>query len=220
MRSIRAKVTTLTVCAVAVALTVAILLGFLVIRSMAETNAERTLRLLCETGQKNLNAYYDSVAQSVEIVSSFVDGDLKSLEEEELRAQVDRTRDIFAKTAKRTNGVLTYYYRIDPAVSADVKGFWYTNLDGEGFEEHEVTDITLYDTEDTSALVWFTVPKSTGLAAALYYGQPGCAGAFLQCSGLLPGSFCLRRRHGDRLFDHGEAGGQHPAIHQRLCFYQ
>ena len=101
MRSIRAKVTTLTVCAVAVALTVAILLGFLVIRSMAETNAERTLRLLCETGQKNLNAYYDSVAQSVEIVSSFVDGDLKSLEEEELRAQVDRTRDIFAKTAKR-----------------------------------------------------------------------------------------------------------------------
>ena len=167
MRSIRAKVTTLTVCAVAVALTVAILLGFLVIRSMAETNAERTLRLLCETGQKNLNAYYDSVAQSVEIVSSFVDGDLKSLEEEELRAQVDRTRDIFAKTAKRTNGVLTYYYRIDPAVSADVKGFWYTNLDGEGFEEHEVTDITLYDTEDTSALVWFTVPKSTGRAVWL-----------------------------------------------------
>ena len=167
MKSIRAKVTTLTVCAVAVAMTVATLLGALVIRSMAETNAERTLRLLCETGQKNLNAYYDSVAQSVEIVSSFVDGDLKGLEEEELLAHVDRTRDIFAKTAKRTNGVLTYYYRLDPAVSDSVKGFWYTNLDGEGFEEHEVTDITLYDTEDTSALVWFTVPKSTGRAVWL-----------------------------------------------------
>ena len=36
------------------------------------------------------------------------------------------------------------------------------NLDGEGFEEHEVTDITLYDTQDTSRLVWFTVPKYTG----------------------------------------------------------
>ena len=62
----------------------------------------------------------------------------------------------------RTNGILTYYYRIDPAVSSEVKGFWYVNLDGEGFQEHEVTDITKYDTEDTSQLVWFTVPKATG----------------------------------------------------------
>ncbi|MBP5727582.1 MAG: hypothetical protein J6Y48_10965 [Clostridia bacterium] len=101
MKSIRAKVTTLTVCAVAVAMTVATLLGALVIRSMAETNAERTLRLLCETGQKNLNAYYDSVAQSVEIVSSFVDGDLKGLEEEELLAHVDEAiRDVDSLVAQ------------------------------------------------------------------------------------------------------------------------
>ncbi|MGX8706711.1 MAG: sensor domain-containing diguanylate cyclase, partial [bacterium] len=38
----------------------------------------------------------------------------------------------------------------------------YMDLDGEGFVEHEVTDITLYDTEDTSRLVWFTVPKYKG----------------------------------------------------------
>ena len=97
-------------------------------------------------------------------VSSFADGELKGLEESALQAHVDRTRDIFARAANRTNGVLTYYYRIDPAVSDTVKGFWYTNLDGEGFTEHQVTDITLYDTEDTSALVWFTVPKATGKA--------------------------------------------------------
>ena len=45
-----------------------------------------------------------------------------------------------------------------------MKGFWYTNLDGEGFIPHEVTDITRYDTQDTSKLVWFTVPKHTGEA--------------------------------------------------------
>ena len=147
-----------------IAIIVAALLGTLAIRSMAEDNAERTLHLLCETGQKNLDAYFDSIEQSVGMVASFADSDLKNLEEEELRAHVDRTRDIFAKAANRTNGVLTYYYRIDPAVSDTVKGFWYTNLDGEGFTEHEVTDITLYDTEDTSSLVWFTVPKATGRA--------------------------------------------------------
>ena len=150
-----------------IAIIVAALLGTLAIRSMAEDNAERTLHLLCETGQKNLDAYFDSIEQSVGMVASFADSDLKNLEEEELRAHVDRTRDIFAKAANRTNGVLTYYYRIDPAVSDKVKGFRYTNLDGEGFAEHEVTDITLYDTEDTSALVWFTVPKASGRAVWL-----------------------------------------------------
>ena len=164
MKSIRSKITILTASAVVIAVIVAALLGTLAIRSMANSNAERTLRLLCETGQKNLDAYFDSIEQSVETVSSFADGDLKGLEESALQAHVDRTRDIFARAANRTNGVLTYYYRIDPAVSDTVKGFWYTNLDGEGFTEHQVTDITLYDTEDTSALVWFTVPKATGRA--------------------------------------------------------
>ena len=167
MKSIRSKITVLIVSAVAAAMIIATLLGTLAIRSMAESNAERTLRLLCETGQKNLDAYYDSVEQSVETVSSFADGDLQGLDAETLQAHVDRTRDIFAKAANRTNGVLTYYYRIDPAVSDTVKGFWYTNLDGEGFTEHQVTDITLYDTEDTSALVWFTVPKASGRAVWL-----------------------------------------------------
>ena len=164
MRSIRTKITILTISSVMIAIIVAALLGTMAIRSMADENAERTLHLLCETGQKNLDAYFDSIEQSVGMVASFADSDLKNLEEEELRAHVDRTRDIFAKAANRTNGVLTYYYRIDPAVSDKVKGFWYTNLDGEGFAEHEVTDITLYDTEDTSSLVWFTVPKATGRA--------------------------------------------------------
>ena len=43
-----------------------------------------------------------------------------------------------------------------------MKGFWYVGQSGGSFEEHEVTDITQYDTDDTSSPVWFTVPKATG----------------------------------------------------------
>jgi hypothetical protein len=32
--------------------------------------------------------------------------------------------------------VLTYYFRIDPDISEDVKGFWYVYQDG-AFKEHE-----------------------------------------------------------------------------------
>lgn len=162
MKSIRSKVTLLTVCIVIATVTVVTTLGAIAIKSIGEKDAEQMLLMMCQTGQKNLDHYFVSVEQSVEMVSSFVRQDLDGLESDKLQAHVDRTRSIFADTANHTNGVLTYYYRIDPAVSKTVKGFWYTNLDGDGFEEHEVTDITLYDTEDTSNLVWFTVPKMKG----------------------------------------------------------
>ena len=164
MRSIRTKTTFLTVAAIIVAMTVATTLGAYAIKNIGESHAEQVLRLLCETGQKNLDGYFRSMEQAAEMVASFVDGDLKSLDDESLQANVERTRTLFERTARKTSGVLTYYYRIDPAVSGTVKGFWYTNLDGEGFREHEVTDITLYDTADTSSLVWFTVPKDEGRA--------------------------------------------------------
>ena len=164
MKSIRTRIMILTVLAVVISITVATLLGALAISSIGRSSSEQTIRMLCQTGKTNLNSYFESVEQSVGIVSSFAEQDLDGLGDEALAAHVRRTETVFERSAAKTNGVLTYYYRIDPAVSGQVRGFWYTDLEGDGFEEHEVTDITLYDTEDTSALVWFTVPKFTGKA--------------------------------------------------------
>lgn len=36
------------------------------------------------------------------------------------------------------------------------------DVDGKGFASHKVTDISQYDTADTSKLVWYTVPKNLG----------------------------------------------------------
>ena len=165
MRSIRVKTMFLTVCAIVAAITAVTLLSVAAIRQIGDASSNQLLSLLCETGQKNLDSYFKSVKQSVAMVSSFVESDIsdiESLEPEELQRHIDRVSALLEKTAYQTNGVLTYYYRIDPAVSETVRGFWYTNLDGETFREHEVTDITRYNTEDTSTLVWFTVPKATG----------------------------------------------------------
>ena len=162
MNSIRTKTTLLTVAAIVISLTVATLFGVVAIKNIGNQSSEQMLLLLCETGEKNLDSYFESVEQSVEMVSSFIDEDLTELSDRELAEHIDRTRIIFERTANKTHGVLTYYYRIDPEVSGTVKGFWYTFLDGNGFTEHEVTDITKYDTSDTSRLVWFTTPKFTG----------------------------------------------------------
>ncbi|MDO4808332.1 MAG: cache domain-containing protein, partial [Coriobacteriales bacterium] len=159
--------TLLTLCVIIITVTSMAILSVVFIRSTAQQESNQLLLLLCETGERNLDYYFNSVQKSVSKVASFVEADLDGLEDEQLARHVKRVRKHFDEMASKTNGVLTYYYRIDPAISDGVKGFWYTDLNGEGFVEHEVTDITKYNTEDTSKLVWFTVPKNEGAAVWL-----------------------------------------------------
>ena len=162
MRSLRTRITLMTVFVLLIAVAVISAATVLFLRSNEQRKSDQLLLLLCETGEKNLDYYFNSTQKSVAKVASFAQTDMSGLDDESLALNVDHVRAFFDETANKTNGVLTYYYRIDPAVSDQVKGFWYTDLMGEGFIEHEVTDISLYDTEDTDSLVWFTVPKNSG----------------------------------------------------------
>ncbi len=164
MRSLRTRITLMTVCVIVIAVALVTLLSVIFIRRTEQRESDQLLLLLCETGERNLDYYFNSVQKSVRKVASFAEADLEGLETEQLERHMERVGKYFDEMASKTNGVLTYYYRVDPAVSETVKGFWYTDLEGEGFTPHEVTDITLYDTADISRLVWFTVPK--------YNGQP------------------------------------------------
>ena len=162
MKSLRTKMTLLTISVIILVVISMALISIIFIRTNEKQQSNQLLLLLCETGERNLDYYFDSVQKSVRRVAAYVESDLDGLEDEQLERHMERVGKKFDEMASKTNGVLTYYYRIDPAVSQTVKGFWYMDLDGEGFVEHEVTDITLYDTEDTSKLVWFTVPKYNG----------------------------------------------------------
>ena len=152
----------LAVSAIVVSIAVATVFGISSIRELGNNNSEKMLTMLCETGEKNLDHYFESMEQSVVMVASFAEADLDTIELSDLGEHVERTKNVFNNIAENTNGVLTYYYRIDPEVSKDVDGFWYIDVDGKGFASHKVTDISQYDTADTSKLVWYTVPKNLG----------------------------------------------------------
>ena len=150
--------------AIVLATGIAIFLGINATMNVGETSAEQILHLLCETGDKNLDQYFEGIEKSVKLASSYIEDDLSGTDPQDLPAHVDRVREVVGKIAGETAGVLTYYYRIDPVYSDKASGLWYVDMDSRGFTEHEVTDISSYDTSDTSQLVWFTVPKSTGKA--------------------------------------------------------
>ena len=161
--SLRTRITITMLGVILAALAVTTLLSAVFIRTTESQKSDQLLRMLCETGERSLDYYFDSVQNTVSKVTSYAEEDLEDVDnDEEFAEHMERIREYFSMMASKTKGVMTYYYRIDPSVSTDVKGFWYTDLTGDGFVEHEVTDITLYDVEDTSKLVWFTVPKHEG----------------------------------------------------------
>ena len=162
MRSLRTKLAVTMLCVMFTAIMFITLLSVIFIRNTASRKSDQLLHMLCENGQYSLNYYFDSVQNSVNDITTFVENDLQGLDDVRFEEHMENAREYFDFVVSHTNGVLTYYYRIDPSVSSTVKGFWYTNLDGKGFIPHEVTDITLYDVNDTSKLVWFTVPKFEG----------------------------------------------------------
>lgn len=161
MKSIRKKVTLLVICAIVVSLGITAFIGAVSIKNQGKRDSDKILYLMCQTGRMDLESYFNSVEHSVKTVSTLIQGSLDGVSDDQLARHVEQAGVIFGEVARQANGVLTYYYRIDPALSETVKGFWYVNLDAKGFYKHEVTDITQYDTNDTSRIVWFTVPKAT-----------------------------------------------------------
>jgi len=161
MKSIRSRITLIIIIAVVLSTGSAMALGIRDVISLGQDSSEQALKLLCENGEKNLDYYFDSVGQSVEMVASYAEADIESGSTDDLKEHVKRVDIFFGKIARQTSGVLTYYYRLDPSVSKDVTGFWYVEADGNGFTEHEVTDITKYDLNDTTQLVWYTVPRAS-----------------------------------------------------------
>ena len=164
MRSLRSRTILLNVIAITVAILVATIISAFSVANLGHSSSEQSLRLLCETGKSSLNYYFKSVEQSVKTVSSLIDADLDAIPEATLVADfhehMNQADTIFREAALNTNGVFTYYYRIDPSIDAVTgeKGFWYTNLDGKGFVSHEVTDIS----DEKNECVWFYTPKETG----------------------------------------------------------
>ena len=174
MGSIRTKISILNVIAVTVALIVAAIIASVSFASFAHNSTEQTVSLLAETGKNSLNYYFKSVEQSVKTVSTLVNEDLDAnIKDDDLtntyKAHVDYVRKIFIETSKNTNGVFSFYYRVDLSITDSTggrengeKGFWYVYSDElNDFENHQVSAL------DESECRWFTEPKNKGEAVWL-----------------------------------------------------
>ena len=78
MHSLRTRITLVTVCLIVIAVGIVTTLGVLFIRKSERQETNQLLLLLCETGERNLDYYFNSVQKSVGKVSTFVEEDIFS----------------------------------------------------------------------------------------------------------------------------------------------
>ncbi len=166
MRSIRTKTVLLNLISIAAAITITTVISAISVANQGHESSEKQLALLCESGKNNLNSYFRSVEQSTNTVSTLIDSNLDAIAEadfyDHFTNHVEQAELIFNEAAINTNGVITYYYRIDPSISSVTNelGFWYVDLNGTGFVEHAVSDLT----DDSLECKWFFDTKAAGHA--------------------------------------------------------
>ena len=95
VRSLKTKLAVTILCVIFVVIMAITLLCTIFIRRTASRKAEQLLLMLCENGQYSLNYYFDSVQSSVNNITTFVEEDLKGLDDKQLAEHMENAREYF-----------------------------------------------------------------------------------------------------------------------------
>ena len=185
MRSIRVKITAITVAAILTGILTVFAACFTTIRAENDRRSVETMNLIAQDTEKSLEKYIESIEQSVEmaanICSDSLDGAVlvecgvagSEAGQPRTPEQVKRLdaylarhcsgiREAFQSVASHTNGIVTYYYCISPDISETEHGFFYSKVGKTGFDEQPPLDARELDPNDTEHTTWYYTPIERG----------------------------------------------------------
>lgn len=183
MHSLRVKTTVITISIVLATLLAFSLASFFTVGQEATANSAEKMHLLSENAQQSLDAYLDGIEQSVYMAARIASGSLDGAMLVECNAnkpQEDRSpaqtsqldayvrehcahvEEAFGSVAKHTNGIVTYYYCINPEVSTQEHGFFYSKMGKVGFEIQPPLDARELDPSDLGHTTWYYTPIERG----------------------------------------------------------
>ena len=210
MNSIRFKITAIALAAVLVAMLAVFAASYPSIQAETERSSVEMMRLIGENTKSTLDEYFVSVEQAVNLAANMAVDSLDSVTLVECGAagsyakQNERTQEqterldayiaghcekvlrTFESAASHTNGIITYYYCINPEISGTQHGFYYSRIGKAGFVEQEPLDAAGFDAEDPGHNVWYatTIKRGRPSWIGLYPYPP--MGEMQLCSYVVP----------------------------------
>ena len=183
MKSIRAKITVITILAILTSVLSVVLATSFTVKREYDRNAVEMMNLICENAKVSMEEYLASMEQSVEMAAAIAGDSLDSvvlvenginldpsertLEQTEqldsyLKKYSEQVRQAFASVAGQTIGVVTYYYCLTPETSENEHGFFYSRVGKTGFAEQEPLDARELDPDDLEHTTWYYTPIEKG----------------------------------------------------------
>ncbi len=180
MHSIRIKITAVTIAAILTSVLALGGLGVLSIGMESDRSSTEKMRLISENMQRKLDAYLDSLKQSVNMAIRIAGDSLDDLDIEYLgnsgtpeqvealdAAMKKHCADVehaFGSIANSTNGIVTYYYCINSDYGSNEHGFFWSKLDGDEFQKQPPLDSRELDRGDIDHTTWYYSPLKAGSA--------------------------------------------------------
>ena len=181
MHSIRIKIMAVTVSAILTSILALGGIGVLTIGVESDRSSAEKMRLISENMQRKLNAYLDSIKQSVDMAIHIArdsledEPDIKYLGSSGTPEQVARldaalgrhcaeVEHAFESIASNTIGVVTYYYCINSDFGSNEHGFFLSRLDGDTFVRQPPLISSELDREDTEHTTWNYAPLKAARA--------------------------------------------------------
>ena len=186
VHSIRFKITAITVAAILVAILAIVSASYPPTREETDRRSVEVMRLIGENTKNALNDYFVNVEQAVNLTANMAADSLDSLvlvecgaagssagpdrRTPEQTARLDayiaehceRVLRTFESAASHTNGIITYYYCINPDISQTEHGFFYSRVGKAGFVAQPPLDARTLDPEDLEHTTWYYTPIRRG----------------------------------------------------------
>ncbi|MBE7008213.1 MAG: diguanylate cyclase [Ruminococcaceae bacterium] len=190
MHSIRVRIMALTMTAILISVFALGSISILSVRRESEKTAAESMRLLCDNCASSVDSYLKGIEQSVNMVSRYAVEELSNVAlveggvvgadghsglqwntdgeprqetlDKYLSDYVDSIEPVFRSVANRTNGVVTFYYRINPEISKQETGFLYSRDENASFVKEKLTRLERYDAGDEGRTGWYYTPLERG----------------------------------------------------------
>jgi len=168
MKSIRSKFLVLNLISILVC---SVIIGSAAVWFMSDSLSESSVEIMnltCSEQAKKLDQELSGVRNSVDTAASLVNSNLDSWkvfdDRKELRSYLKESEELTYRIAKETNGVCTFYLRVDPElIGGEQSGFFYTKKGrNDNIRRFPITDISSYDPDDTEHVGWYYQPKAAG----------------------------------------------------------
>ncbi len=182
LNSLRTRITAFTIIAILVTIAAVFIVADTTLEDEIDRESVTMMNLIGENTGWSLEHYFDSIEKSVKMTAAVATDSLdsvvlvesgaagsamsgKKLTEEE-QAEFDAymasycsgVEKTFNSVAGHTQGIVTYYYCINPEVSENVHGFFYSRVGKSGFRQEPPLDARELDPEDTEHTVWYYTP--------------------------------------------------------------